>query len=216
MIDAVSRNLFTRIDLRRPRHLVPIGRRAKLPDPIGGFGRKVLKIRILVRDRFELLLAPQIFPDRDVFHFRCNDPLIGIPFLGNRMPIGCFVLASFGTQRFSFQAGIFFKPIFCILQRVVFLGVRFGQVAIVLGLHLSAGIFFHVTAIQNPLQPHRRQPLRDVATVVGISPRPRAIVNMNGRILFNRSVGMLGIGKANLSQRNFHLGMDLTLNVNPG
>ena len=215
MVNSVTRNLLIRVDFRRPRHLVTFRRRTQLPDPVGGFRGQVLEIRILVRNRLKLLLTSKILPNSDVLHLGRDDPLIGIPLLCNRMPIRTLVLAGLCTQRLSFQAWIFLQPIFRVLQRVIFFGVRFGQVTVVLRLYITTLVLFHIAAILDPLQPHRWQSLGHIATISRIPPRPRAIVDSYGFILFNRSVGMLGIGKSNLPEGNAEIGMNLTLNVDP-
>ena len=113
---------------------------------------------------FQILLAPQVFADRDEFHFRCDDALARIVHLRN-------VLAGQRAARLAMQVKAQFSQ--C---RVV---QPFDAVC-----GRWAGQFFSIVALGDPGAAHRCQAGADVDVCIRVGIRARRVIHINRWIFF--------------------------------
>ena len=174
-------------------------------EALGGVLGQVLKVGVVVADGFELLLAPHVFADGDVFHLGGDDALVGIPFLGDGMTCG--------FQRFALQAGVFLEFVFGLFVFVVFLSMGIREVAVVCCFDLSSVVFLDITTIENPLAAHGGKSLANVALKIWITPRAGAIVDADGRVCLGASILVFGIGEADFSHGNLDGGVHGAIDI---
>ena len=212
VIHHIARDLLKGVDLTRARHFVTFGSGVLLTNEfLNGIGSVIgefVESGVAIVNGFKLFQAPVIFANGDVFHFRSDDALIGIPFLRDRL--------AGGAERLALQARVFLELVFGGFVLVVFFGVRFGEVSVVDRFDFTAFVFFDIIAGEDPITTQSRETLSDVAIEIGIAPRSGAIVNANGWVLFDPSVGMFGIGKTNFPHGDFERGVNFSVNVDPG
>ena len=124
--------------------------------------RGFFQIRVLVADGFELLQAPHVLANGDVFHLRGNDSLVRIPLLGHGV--------AGGSKWLALEAGVFLEFVFGGLVLVVFLCVGIREVAVVCSGDLTPLVFLHITTVQNPLATQGREALTNITFKVGVPP----------------------------------------------
>jgi len=88
-----------------------------------------------------------------------------------------------------------------------------GEVAVVFGFDVAAFVFFDVLAVENPLAAEGGEAFGDVAFEVGVSPRAGAVVDVDGIIFFDHSIGVGGVGEADLTHGNADRFVQVTFDV---
>jgi len=117
------------------------------------------------------------------------------------------------SERLSFEPGVFLKTVSGGFFLVMAGGVLGGKVTVVLWLYFPALVRGNVTSGENPRKAEGGETHFDFAGVGRVAPGATGIVNPDGFVDFNAIVGVFGLGKADLAERDADLGMDHTWNV---
>ena len=149
-----------------------------------------------------------VFPDGNVFHLRGDDPLLGVPKLGNRMTGG-------GAKRPSFQAGKFRKAIALVALGGMF-GVCLGEVAVVDGLGLAPVVLLDIAPGSYPFVAQKGKAIVHVALESRISPRSTCVVNADGGVLLRVAVEGLGWVEGDLAHRHADVLVLFAFNIDTG
>src|SRR5438094_8509722 len=77
-----------------------------------------------------------------------------------------------------------------------------------------AANFFHIVAVANPFGAHRRKPLRDIASKIGIAPRTAGVVHAHRFVDFYFAVDRFCRSESDLSKRNSDVFLQCASDVN--
>ncbi len=153
-----------------------------------------------------LFLVPQVFPDRDIFHFRGDDPLPRVPELRDRMTAG-------SADRFPLQTGKKFQLSAPPIPHGA-LHMHLAQVPVIDRKRRATFILFHIRTAEDPVPPQRWQSFSDIPLERRVTPRSAGVVNCDTGIFFGPAVRQSGGGLRYFPQTHLQVGVDLTWNVN--
>ena len=154
------------------------------------------------------LLVAQVFPDRDIFHFRCDNALSRVPELSDRMFSGTAKSGRVSDrEKFPVVRGV----------RCAWRSRHEPRS----GTRRRPGSVrrpsYSSTSARPRIQARRKggSPSLDLATKGGIAPWTAGVINADVCIFFGPAVRQPGGGLGNLPQTHSHIGVDLAWEVNP-